>query len=138
MSNKSKFKANLARMLSLALVGFASMPVLAEETCEVMRKVNGVLKGVQVPCSQLRQHMSPEQRAARDMQEEERAERQRKCGKDFEALRIGMSFERYEECTEEPSLIGEAVTKDGMIENYRGTFYLIRVQNGRIVGYTRR
>lgn len=128
----------LRQIISFAMLAGTLGSAHSAETCEVMKKVNGVLKGVQVPCSQLRQHMSPEQRAARDMQEEERAERQRKCGKDFEALRIGMSFERYEECTEEPSLIGEAVTKDGMIENYRGTFYLIRVQNGRIVGYTRR
>jgi len=126
------------KLLAVSLLALSATYVWGEETCEVMRKVNGTLKGVPVPCSQLRQHMSPEQRAARDMQEQERAERQRKCGKDYEALRIGMPFERYEECTEEPILIGESVTKDGLIENYRGTFYLIRVQNGRIVGYTRR
>lgn len=112
--------------------------VFSAETCEVMRKVNGVLTGVQVPCSQVKQHLSPEQQAAHKMQDEERAARQRKCGKDFEALRIGMALDRYEECTEAVDYVTEKVSSAGAVEVYRGMFYYIEARDGRIVAFMRK
>ena len=69
---------------------------------------------------------------------EEDAARQKKCGKDFRALRIGMSLERFEECHEALSYVTETVGKGGAVETYRATFYWIHAQDGRIVSYTRR
>lgn len=64
--------------------------------------------------------------------------KEKACGKDFGALRIGMSLKRFEQCNEALALETESVTKDGRTEVYRSTFYWIQARGGKIVGYTRR
>ncbi len=71
-------------------------------------------------------------------QADEREARRRKCGKDFEALRIGMTLDRYEECTEAVDHVTQTVSQSGVTEVYRSTFYLIQARDGRIVSFTRR
>lgn len=127
----------LHRLIVAALLGVASYTVLSAETCEVMKKVNGVLTGVQVPCSQVKRPTTPEQEAALQIQRDEQAARKRKCGKDFEALRIGMTLDRYEECTEALAYVTETVSKTGVVKTYRSTFYLIHSADGKIVAYSR-
>lgn len=108
------------------------------ETCEVMKKVNGVLTSVQVPCSQVRRPTTPEQEAALNRQRGQEAEQQRKCGGDFGKLRIGMTLDRYEECTEAVDYVTERASSDGKVEVYRGMFYFIEARDGKIVAFTRR
>ena len=74
---------------------------------------------------------------ARDEAKEESAKK-RKCGKDFMALRVGMALDRFEECHEALSHVTDTVSKDGKVETYRSTFYLINAKDGRIVSYTKR
>lgn len=74
---------------------------------------------------------------ARD-EEKEEAVKKRKCGKDYMALRVGMTLERIDQCYEEPAYVTDTVSKGSVVETYRGTFYFIYVQNGRVIGYTRR
>lgn len=74
---------------------------------------------------------------ARD-EEKEEVVKKRKCGKDYMALRVGMTLERIDQCYEEPAYVTGTVSKGGVVETYRGAFYFIYVQNGRVVGYTRR
>lgn len=74
---------------------------------------------------------------ARDEARDEAAKKL-KCGKDFGQLRVGMTLERIDQCYEEPAYITDTVGKGGVVETYRGTFYFIYVQNGRVIGYTRR
>lgn len=117
---------------------FISLGAAAAESCYEAKKVDGVLTPVKVPCDQVKRAGNPAQQAAMQAQAEEREARRRKCGKDFEALRIGMTLDRYEECTEALDHVTQTVTQAGTTETYRSTFYLIQARDGRIVSYTRR
>lgn len=98
--------------------------------CSEMRMVAGQM--MSMPCD-------PDKKEPWEIeQEKEEAAKKQKCGKDFMALRIGMTLERVEQCYEEPEYVTETVSNGGTVETYRGTFYFINVKNGRIVGYTRR
>lgn len=100
------------------------------KSCGESRKVNGSYKDL--PCD-------PDNKSVSEIeQEKEEAVKKRKCGKDFMVLRVGMTLERIEQCYEEPAYVTETVGKGGVVETYRGTFYFIYVQNGRVIGYTRR
>lgn len=94
----------------------------SDESCEEMRKVDGRMVFVSVPCAQ----------------SEEDAAKKRKCGKDFMALRVGMTFDRFEACNEALSYVTETTDKSGLVETYRSTFYIIHFSNDRVVSYTRR
>lgn len=99
-------------------------------SCEEARTVNGAL--MWLPCD-------PDKKSPLELEhEKEEADKKRRCGKDFMALRIGMTLDRLEQCYEEPAFVTETVGKGGRVETYRGTFYFIHVRNGRVVGYTRR
>lgn len=123
-------------LISVLLAG-AALPSMAAETCEVMRKVDGVLKGVQVPCSQVKRPTTPEQEAALKADRDELAAKKRQCGKDFEALRIGMLVARFEQCTDGLVYVTDTVTKEGTFTTYRSKFYLIQTAGGKIVAYSR-
>jgi len=73
-------------------------------------------------------------------QEEAQAEARKKkqCGRDFNAIRIGMTLDRFEACTDGLAFETETTAKGGVIETYHSTFYWIHAQNGRIIAYTRR
>lgn len=71
-------------------------------------------------------------------QEKEEAAMKRKCGKDFQQLRVGMTLQRFEDCNGTVSYVTDTVSGGGVVETYRSTFYLIHVRSDRIVGYTRR
>lgn len=97
------------RILTSLLFAFAASPAFAGETCEVMRKINGVLTSVQVPCSQVKRPTTPEQEAALQSQQDEVAAKKRLCGNDFEALRVGMLLARFEQCTEVPIYVTDTL-----------------------------
>lgn len=128
----------LKSLIVSVVLGSSISTALAAETCEVMKKVNGVLTSVQVPCSQVRRPTTPEQEAALNRQRTQEAEQQRKCGSDFGKLRIGMTLDRYEECTEAVDYVTERVSNAGKVEVYRGMFYYIEAREGKIVAFTRR
>lgn len=128
---------SLNMLVLAALVGLMSS-AYAEDSCEVMRKIDGVLTSVKVPCSQVKRSTTPEQEAAIQSQRAHEAEQKKICGADFGKLRIGMTMDRYEQCTEAVDYVTKTVTKDGEVETYLGTFYLISARNGRIVAFTRR
>lgn len=151
----------MKRLIILAIV-LISSNVLAEEMCGVLKTVNGQVKSVMEPCS-LHEHPASctkekteiingkewitfetvpcqpgKQKTVEQIQREEEAAQKRKCGKDFMALRVGMTLDRFEECHEALSYVTDTVSKDGKIETYRSTFYLINTKDGRIVSYTKR
>lgn len=71
-------------------------------------------------------------------QADEEAKRKKLCGGDFGKLRIGMTLDRYEECTEAVDYVTERVSNAGKVEVYRGMFYYIEAREGKIVAFTRR
>lgn len=128
-----------------------------QEMCSVARTINGRMTWLEEPCAQ-RERPIPcqdkvvaansikyverpcrvgEQKTYEQVQRDEEAVVKKKCGKDFGKLRVGMTLDRYEECTEPVDFITETVSKSGVVETYRGMFWLIQVQNGKIVSYTR-
>lgn len=127
-----KFK----HLICICALTFWAGAAFSAETCEVMRKVDGVLKGVQVPCSEVKRPTTPEQAAALKADRDELAVKKRQCGKDFEALRIGMPVARFEQCTDGLIYVTDTVTKDGTVQTYRSTFYLIHSAGGKIVAYS--
>jgi hypothetical protein len=70
--------------------------------------------------------------------DKEEVAREKACGKDYRALRVGMTLARFEQCYEALSYETETVTKAGTTEIYHSTFYWIQARGGKIVGYTRR
>lgn len=137
----------------------AGGPAVAGESCSEMQKVNGVLTAVPVPCAKFDRPIAcsrqwkdergslhiedrpcapGEQKTVQQVEREEEAAQKKKCGKDFGKLRVGMTLERYEECTDGVIFMTETVSKGAVVETYRSTFYYIHATNGRIVAYTRR
>lgn len=70
--------------------------------------------------------------------DKDEAAKEKACGKDYGALRVGMSIQRFEQCNEALSLESETVTSAGRTEIYLSTFYWIQARSGKIVSYTRR
>lgn len=129
------------------------------EVCSEVSKINGVLTSVDVPCSKFdrpipciktltdekgwtRYEEIPcepgKQKTVQQVEREEAAAQKKKCGKDYQAMRIGMTLDRYEECTDGLVYVTETVSKGGVVETWRSTFYFIHARDGRIVAYTRR
>ena len=127
----------MSHLFFATILCVASWPALSAETCEVMRKVDGVLKSVQIPCSDIKRPTTPVQDAALKAERDELAAKKRQCDKDFEALRIGMPVTRFEQCTDGLVYVTDTVTKDGTVKTYRSTFYLIQSADGKIVAYSR-
>lgn len=69
---------------------------------------------------------------------EDDARKKKACGKDYGALRIGMTRTRVQQCYEALSFETETVTAAGTTEIWRSTFQWIQVRDGRVVGFTRR
>lgn len=99
-------------------------------SCNEQWPVNGEYRDM--PCDP--DHKSPLDVAY----EEQMAALKRKCGKDAGQLRVGMTLERFEDCNGTASFVTDTVGKGGTVETWRASFYWLHVQNGRIVGYTRR
>lgn len=150
------------KKLMILAAALISSNVLAEEMCGVLKTVNGQVKSVMEPCS-LHEHPVSctkekmeiiggkkwitfeavpcppgKQKTVEQIQREENAAQKRKCGKDFMALRVGMTLDRFEECHEALAYVTETVGKNGTVETYRSTFYLIDARGGKIVSYTKR
>ena len=70
-------------------------------------------------------------------QAREEATQKRKCGKDYMAIRIGMTIKRLDDCTG-AAYINQTVTQDGVIETYRTMFKYVNVKNGKVISYTNR
>lgn len=99
-------------------------------SCNEQWPVNGEYRDM--PCD-------PDNKSPIDVAyEEQMAALKRKCGKDAGQLRVGMTLERFEDCNGTASFVTDTVGKGGVVETWRATFYWLHVQNGRIVGYTRR
>lgn len=64
--------------------------------------------------------------------------KEKACGKDYGALRIGITLKRFEQCNEALAYETTTVSKAGKVDVYRSTFYWVQVQGGKVVGYTRR
>lgn len=111
----------LITLAMLATAAWANAGSSAE-SCEEMRKVDGRMVFVSVPC----------------VQSEEDTAKKRKCGKDFMALHVGMTMDRFEECNEALSYVTETTDKNGLIETYRSTFYFIHFSKDKVVSFTRR
>jgi|GEM_PF-2556722 len=146
-------------LISTVALIFTSYGYADQEHCEVMSKGAHGLEFIEVPCKTM-EHKIPcakewtdengswhseerpcapgEQKTVEQVDREESAAQKRKCGKDFRALRVGMKFSRFEQCNEEPEFITDTMTTSGLVETYRGTFYIINVKNDRIISYTRR
>lgn len=128
---------NTSKLVLAVLAVLMAGTAAAGEMCEVMRKADGVLTSVQVPCSQVRRATTPEHEAALASDRQEAAARKRQCGKDFEALRVGMTLKRYEQCTGGLVFVTDTTSKEGVVKTYRSTFYLIDAKGGRVVSFTR-
>lgn len=63
--------------------------------------------------------------------------KKRKCGKDYNTLRIGMTLDNLEQCVGAVYMT-KTVIKGGAVETYRTAFDWVHVQNGRVVSYTER
>lgn len=100
--------------------------------CSKEEVINGSTYITDVPCP------PGKRKTIEQIEREEQAAKKRKCGKDYNALRVGMKLSRIEQCYEEPAFVTETTSAGGTVETYRGTFYFIHVQDGRVVGYTRR
>lgn len=70
-------------------------------------------------------------------QEREEADQKRKCGKDYQRLRIGMKISRLQECSG-ATYFTKTVSADGVVETYRAMFDWVFVKNGVVTGYTER
>lgn len=117
------------KVLFIVVSALIATSAWADESCEVMKKVDGRMTFVSVPCSTMK---------TVQIATEGDAAKKQKCGKDFMALRVGMTLDRFEECHEALSYVTETVGKGGTVETYRSTFYLINANDGRIVSYTKR
>lgn len=130
-----------------------------KESCSEMKKINGVLTDVPVACGKFDRPVpctktttdakgwqiietvpcAPGmQKTVQQVEREELAAKRKLCGKDFQAMRIGMTLARFEECTDGLVFETETVSKGGSVEIYRSTFHFIHAKDGRIVSYTRR
>lgn len=100
---------------------------------ERVETVNGKKStiGEAVPCP------PGKQKTVEQIQREEDSALKRKCGKDYGALRIGMSIKRLEECTG-AVLLTQTVDKAGRVDTYRTNFDWVNVQNGKVISYTER
>lgn len=115
-------------IFSMPVLSFAEHDALCfkEKTNE-----NGWVTGEAIPCP------PGKQKTVEQIQREEEAALKRKCGKDYGAIRIGMSIKRLEDCTGAVFLT-RTVGKNGTVETYRTTFDWVNVQNGKIISYTER
>lgn len=142
--------------LIVACVTLLSGASWAGDTCPVLQKdgrwVNGPCKQVEtpIPCGdetrnayggttwQARPCRPGEQKTLQQVAREEEAAQRKLCGKDFGKIRVGMSLDRFEQCTDGLAYITETVTKSGVVETYRSTFFLVHAADGKIVGFTKR
>lgn len=81
-----------------------------------------------------------EERAERDRQNKRNADIKSKkeiCGADFGSPKIGMTFERAQQCVSKFRLSSQINRSDGVISMYSGGGFYINVMDGRIVAWTR-
>lgn len=83
-----------------------------------------------VPCK-------PGQKSEEQIERDEESAQKRKCGKDYQRLRIGMKLTRLEDCVG-ATYETETVTEKGRVETYRTTFDWVHVKNGVVIGFTKR
>lgn len=164
--NSNKFAKWLIILLALPIVVFfvmvfSQMAFSAEPqtSCETMSMETGELVFKKVPCSSMETPMPcskewtdsegswhseyrpckpGEQKTVEQIDREEAAVQKKQCRKDYQALRIGMTLDRFEQCTDGLVYITDTVVKGAVVESYRSTFYFIYAKNGRIIAYTRR
>jgi hypothetical protein len=123
---EAQFQKALAERMKL-LAGKKKDPY---SSCFEQWKVNGVYK--EMPCD-------PNKKSPSQVEyEKEQAAMKKKCGKDYQQLRVGMSLQRFEDCTDGVVFVTDTMTAGGLVETYRSSFYIINVKNDRVVSYTRR
>ena len=159
----NKFAKWLIVLLALPILVFVglllSSMVFAGESCGTTNIVNGKPVYKDVPCSSIetpiacvrewtdengswnseeRPCLPGEQKTVQQLQREEVAIQKKQCGKNYKAIRIGMSLDLFESCTDGLIFISETVTESGVVEKYRSTFYIIQAKDDRIIAYSRR
>ncbi len=77
-----------------------------------------------------------EQLAKKEAADEARKER--RCGKQYGRVLIGMSYDRVEDCLEGLAYASRTTTASGEIETYYSTFYLINFKDDKVVSFSRR
>lgn len=129
--------------------------VIDASYCEKLRKKQVVLDAEQARKEQEKEHNKQVERewAEKNALEEaenkraraewkrkeakEEAARKRKCGKDYDTLRIGMTLDHLEQCVG-AIYTTKTVGKGGVVATYRTMFDWVHVQNGRVISYTER
>lgn len=114
-------------------IAFAEEQMIEHEAACTKESVNekGWTTIEPVPCP------PGKQKTIEQIQREEDAVLQHKCGKDYQRLRVGMKLSRLEDCVG-ATYETETVTEKGRIETYRTTFDWVHVKNGVVVGFTKR
>lgn len=144
----------MIKLAFFVMAALISSGAMSAEMCRVLTKSNTWVTEpcteTPIPCAKEwtdekgRRHSETvpcapgKQKTIEQEQREEDAAKKSKCGKDFMALRVGMTLDRFEECHEALSYVTETTDKNGLIETYRSTFYIIHFAKGRVVSYTRR
>ena len=122
-------------LLTAALISFNAIAQEHPATCstEKTEVVDGKERTIitAVPCA------PGKQKTVEQLQREEDAALKHKCGNDFRTLRIGMKVDRLEECVG-ATYETETVTQKGTVETWRTNFDWVNVQNGVVIGYTKR
>lgn len=108
--------------LLLVLVSGFAHAVNTESVCESAELTRDGWKYTPYPCP-----VDPDEAA-----------QARRCGKDFNAIRVGMNLKRFEQCSEALAYVTETVVGGVRVETWRSTIYFIHARDGRIIGYTRR
>lgn len=92
------------------------------------------------------QRRATEEMLAKEAAEEERqakvasqraAALRTKCGADYRAPRVGMSFDRMKECAGPVKLYSEIQRADGVISIYTSPSGMVHVLHGQVVAWTR-
>lgn len=142
------------------LLIFLAVPTtsVAAEQCFVMKKGANGYESVEEPCESFDRKLpcteridykggtifqdvpcAPgQQKTMRQVEEEENAAKRKACGKDYGKLKVGMTLDRFEQCTEALVFVTDRVDGAGVLEIYRSTFYVIESRDGRIVAFSRR
>lgn len=64
------------------------------------------------------------------------AEREKRCGKDYGQVRVGMTLQRAAECSGDFSLVHQVQQPDGTLSTFRDGRVFIHVKAGRVVAWS--
>lgn len=112
----------------------------AERAAEKAKQQAIIEEGNQKRVAEMARQEAENKRARDEWERKEAKEevaRKRKCGKDYNTLRIGMTLDHLEQCVG-AIYMTKTVGKGGVVATYRTMFDWVHVQNGRVISYTER